>query len=252
MKNPECVVKVHTAARNEKISKAATARWKDPEYRETMSEFLRELRPMDNPKVRSKMSETQRLRMLSEWRDPKKRERRLESCRTPEFRETAAKGGKKTAAFWRSPEGRKIASMRSKKLWADERHRKLMSEKRKQHLLDHPDKKIQFVHAGWNAQRPTKLERRAIEILVDLPVFYTGDGTRWITTPKGRHLNPDFSVEGKKVILVDGDYWHPPNQKRSETLAYKSAGFSVLRLSEDQVKNHPALVLKRVQKFLSG
>lgn len=252
MKNPETVRRANSPEKSAKLSALERKRRSRMSAAEKKAEAdrLRALRPMDNPETRARMAETNKQRMLAEWFDPVKATKRREMCQSEEFREKAARGGR-TNKFWQTEEGRKLASERAKALWNNPKHRAHMSAARKKYLQDNPEAKVQFVHSGWNANRPTTLEQKAIEILRELPIHYVGDGSRWISTPEGRHLNPDFIAQGKKVVLVDGTYWHPPNQQQEETAAYNRAGYTVLRIQDTDL-TCPERVFQAVKTFLDG
>jgi hypothetical protein len=127
-----------------------------------------------------------------------------------------------------------------------------MSKARSRFLKEHPEEKIRFVLAGWNAPTPTTLEKVVILEAEGLDVRYVGDGSFWISTPEGRRLNPDFIAHGKRVILADGAYWHPPKQIEEETKAYESAGYRVLRIPEEQIKKRPESIRGVIIAFLNG
>jgi uncharacterized C2H2 Zn-finger protein len=226
----------HTEKRSARLREACQQRWNDPALAEQMAERLRSLRPMDNAETRLKMATTQSARMTAQWQQDDWASQQRLRLQTPAHRENSAKGGHATASFWRSPEGRQMASERAIQMWADPARREAQSAQRKAFLRQNPAAALRFISAGHNAGRPTSLERVVIEATQGMAVTYTGDGARWFTTKEGRHLNPDFTATGRRVILVDGAYWHPPAQVSSETAAYESMGFRVLRLSEQQVK----------------
>lgn len=77
---------------------------------------------------------------------------------------------------------------------------------------------------------------------------FTGDGSFIIGG-----CNPDFiNCNGqKKIIELDGDYWHSlpgrKNDDRRRDRIYRSFGYSILRVKEKQLKNLKKLTIKLIK-----
>lgn len=75
---------------------------------------------------------------------------------------------------------------------------------------------------------------------------------------EGRGILPDFvDITNKKVIEFDGDYWHSanrvnPKREAERELLLKKAGFSVLRIKEQDFKKDRNGVVDQCINFLTS
>ena len=77
-------------------------------------------------------------------------------------------------------------------------------------------------------------------------LYYTGDGTFWITS-NGKHKNPDFKYShSDKVIEVFGDYWHTLEEVDKLKLMYLKEGYDCLIIWEHEMKIMSDEQLKQV------
>ena len=83
--------------------------------------------------------------------------------------------------------------------------RKLNSSKAAKQLWSNPEyvKKWQKGMKGASQIRPTSLEQDFINVFADnsVDVRYVGDGNFWINSSEGKHLNPDFKVNGQRKVI---------------------------------------------------
>ena len=99
-----------------------------------------------------------------------------------------------------------------------------------------PQYKDKHIHT-W-CKSPNKLEKQFILLFQqnNIPFKFTGNGKYWINSRSGRYRCPDFiNTELKKVILICGEHWHPPQKIREQINDYKSVGLSTLILLDKDV-----------------
>lgn len=96
---------------------------------------------------------------------------------------------------------------------------------------------------------PSGLEQIVIEHLDALGVDYTREV--WFETPRGKVYLIDFVLPGHRVIEVNGQWAHQfhPERDARKLAALEVAGFDVLALSEEQVKNG---VVSALETFVEG
>src|SRR5690606_37451284 len=112
--------------------------------------------------------------------------------------------------------------------------------------------------------KPTSIEEDVERILKSLNVSY------WFNQPiilSKRCIIPDFLIKGRKVIEVQGTYWHADprfydekdlndiqksNLKNDQEKykVYKENGYDVLYVWEYDIENHPEKVRKQIKEFL--
>ena len=84
-------------------------------------------------------------------------------------------------------------------------------------------------------RKPTSIERRVINIIDEhqLPYRYVGDGEIWIA---GKC--PDFiNIDGeKKLIELQGDYWHTKEETQNRAKFFNAYGFETLFIWESEMK----------------
>lgn len=100
--------------------------------------------------------------------------------------------------------------------------------------------------------KPTKPEQKLIQLFQqhNFPFEYIGDAKFHIG-----YFNPDFIwEEGKKIIEFDGKYWHSlpytMNKDEERNLAYLDAGYDIMVINEDNLKDENKL-LQDIQQFWS-
>jgi len=101
-------------------------------------------------------------------------------------------------------------------------------------------------------QRPSKPEK-VFDGFTPQVVRYVGNGQWWRTLSNGKHKNPDFKVSGQnKVIEVFGgrDFFHTKGEAQDLIKKYKQIGIDCLIIWEDEIYNHPDLVLDKTIDFL--
>jgi hypothetical protein len=261
MKNPVVAAQVTAdPERRRKISEAKLQHWQDPVYRERMAAqlFSSTNNPMHDPETRAQMAEGVSKASKRSWKDPACRERHLRWSRSPAGRAHAIRAGAAAAETLRTPELRERRSQISKRVWRDPAHRALIAQKRRTFLAENPEAKEAFIRAprAGTVKFPTAPERKVIELVEEwgLPFRYVGDGTFWLSTPSGAHLNPDFIITSgvagrtRMAVLVDGGYWHPSEQVAEENARYASVNWSILRITDTDLKT-PARVLERLRSF---
>ena len=76
---------------------------------------------------------------------------------------------------------------------------------------------------------------------------YVGDGKLWI---EGK--NPDFvNINGKKkVIELDGEYWHQSEEKRKARIKhFQDYGFEMMIITDKKLMREPNIVLAEIREF---
>lgn len=108
----------------------------------------------------------------------------------------------------------------------------------RQNWKDHREEMLSKMNVS-----PNKLELKFSRILEEneLSFKFVGDRTFWISgTLSGVCRNPDFLYLGypkvKKVILLDGEYWHKNKNDFAETEDYENRGYEVLRIKELELR----------------
>lgn len=99
-----------------------------------------------------------------------------------------------------------------------------------------PKAAVSHVQA-YRRANPSDLEQIVITHLDDLAVKYQREV--WFETPSGKVYLLDFVLPGQRVIEVNGSYVHIHHKERDarKLAALDAAGYTVLVLSEPQVKN---------------
>lgn len=97
---------------------------------------------------------------------------------------------------------------------------------------------------------PNKMEATLMEVIAPLGFRFVGDGRFWIGPCKSRKCrNPDFlfgSGKNKAALLFHGRYWHQraDADDKEELDDYTSAGWRVLVIWENELKDREALLVK--------
>lgn len=281
-----------TAQRNKKW-------YQNPEYREKM---LKQLKEMSEKGKEKRLVGAQKW-----WSDPENRKKMAEKTKKQwedeEFRKTVIEKRKKFLQEWfKDPEARKIMSEYAKKLWEDEEFRNKKSELNRKLWEDEEfkQKMIQITKERWKnseyrkkmsemtSERFKKLwkdeeyrkimaekffrqrEKQTVpeliiqQILDELEVHYHYNNPLVLSD---RFVVPDFLLKNKKVIEVQGTYWHADprfydkkdlndiqksNLKNDQEKykVYKENGYDVLYVWEYDIENHPEKVRKQIKEFL--
>lgn len=89
----------------------------------------------------------------------------------------------------------------------------------------------------YRLAHPSDLEQTVIDHLDALGATYEREA--WFETGVGKVYLLDFSLPGQRVIEVNGVYSHSHHQERDrrKLAALRDAGYTVLVLNDDQVKN---------------
>lgn len=100
--------------------------------------------------------------------------------------------------------------------------------------------------ADWRREHPSPLERIVRQWLDDMNVFYISEAVL-----EGYTIYPDFLILGKSLVVeCDGAGWHAMRADydtwRDNLL--RSAGYTVLRLSEKSIRDGSAL--PRLKQYL--
>ncbi len=141
--------------------------------------------------------------------------------------------------------------------------RKVSATIRKKHLKFFSEKmrntwrqgKLKHVwERGATVVSPNKSEAMLFVLLQkELPAFrFVGNGAFWIGPCKsGKRRNPDF-IDGatRKVILLNGEYWHSKRGAVVERKDYEGKGWKVLQIwcMELRVKQRDCL-LRKLRRF---
>jgi len=210
-----------------RVSKAAKEEWQDSEYREKQD--------VANATPERKASRSENAKRVN--RDPKHRANTLRASKDPE---RCAKVSKAKTEQWKDPEFRAKMVAADREAWKDE-------DIRNSHV------------EGWmrsrrvnNRQRPTSLERKAIEIIIEKFGYkyrYVGDGRLIVN---GRC--PDFvhTFFKHKLIEVYGSYYHSETKDKDAVRIkdLRSRGYKVLVLW-DKDFNVESSLHKKLRKFHS-
>ena len=159
----------------------------------------------------------------------------------------SSRGGKAGAYWHRTPEARKSASERFKRLWTKSAH---LDRVRAATSAAAIDGRIPVI---FRRARPTTRERKMIALLRgwNIPLRYVGDGSYRVPTPGGqRHWrNPDFiHEEMRRILLLD---LFRTAHAEVETADYVRAGWNVLRVKTDEMKAVDILE-RKVRDFMAG
>ena len=87
----------------------------------------------------------------------------------------------------------------------------------------------------------------------NLSFSYVGDGSFWIgPCISGKRRNPDFKhLIKKKIILLNGDYWHTKKDINEQIIDYKNKGYNVLSIWQSDWNNSKEIIIEKVKKFSS-
>ena len=101
---------------------------------------------------------------------------------------------------------------------------------------------------------PNKQELELKEILSkELPQFeFMGSGDFWIgPCISGKCRNPDFVYkDARAVILLNGEFWHPPEKATEEETDYIKYGWKILVIwSKELRKMNRENLLKKIRSF---
>jgi hypothetical protein len=118
-----------------------------------------------------------------------------------------------------------------------------------------PEEKTKFLKNWMDAPRYkqnwiTKPEQMIIDFNIN-GLKYTGDGTKWVTFPNGKHKNPDF-IKGLHVVEVgDFHYWHTEEERINVINNYNLIGYKCLYLTTDEVYNNKD-IKNQIEGFLQS
>lgn len=146
-------------------------------------------------------------------------------------------GNQNAVGTTRSPEAiNKLLESRWATEEAHSKHSNLMRE-----LWGNPffkDRQVKLVTKG-NSARPTRPEQVLIDLISScgLPWVYNGNNGNIIIDG----LCPDFVHKTQPIILlVNGQYWHnDPSWELKVTNRYKSKGFEVITLEDEEIYKSP-------------
>ena len=245
---------------SETVRKRNLRQWRDKDYRERMVKMLKE--------NYEKYQDVFRKGTKEWWSKPENRKKIGEKTKklweNPEFREYYSKiHSIQMKEVLKDPKRRKKMSEISKKLWENEELRKKMAEKAKERW-DDPEFREKLIQKLSDRSKPTSIEEDVERILKSLNVSY------WFNQPivlSKRCIIPDFLIKGRKVIEVQGTYWHADprfydekdlndiqksNLKNDQEKykVYKENGYDVLYVWEYDIENHPEKVRKQIKEFL--
>lgn len=130
----------------------------------------------------------------------------------------------------------------------------------KKYYLENPDKLKKrlenFINApmrgrGNEGRKPTKLEKFVIDIN-STEIRYTGNGKFWLTFKNGKKKNPDFKVNGKRMVIEVGDtqYWHSMEEIKETVNFYKEIGYDCLYLTDVDINMNPKVSKDRILNFI--
>lgn len=138
----------------------------------------------------------------------------------------------------KSDEHRKKVSENSRQMWANR------SSQRKEEVLRKIRKTLGI--------KPNKPERFLIPILKPFGFKYTGAGTFFIVGPK-RVCIPDFVNIGQKLIIeFDGIYWHKQSRDKDRNELYRTKGYRVLSIQEDDIQHGREYIQSLTSNFVLG
>ena len=136
-----------------------------------------------------------------------------------------------------------------------EKHHSILIREKRRVAMKKKWQEKSYIDKVIPAQRqyslPTRPEKVIAEIIAELklPFVYTGNGA--ITIGK---FNPDFlAQELKKVIEVNGDYWHNLDKTKEKDVRkmaeYNKQGFACLVIWENEIKKDLDTVKIKLQEF---
>jgi len=166
---------------------------------------------------------------------------------TPEYRQklSESKQGEKNPMF-----GSTATGMLDPAWWTRGRR-----EKQRQRALSQW-RNDEYVAAQMRgrAMKPNQLEQDYWEMLPEEAqscLVYTGDFSYWIQGGD-RSKNPDFVVPGEKMAVeVFGQYYHKESEIVPLLQFYKSAGWRVLILWEQEIRERPDEAVHQTMEFLN-
>lgn len=232
----------------EQIKDALKKRWDDPEQRKSFSE--RNRKNWENDEYRATMSQ-----------------RASEFNNRPEVKESHSKRMRKLWEQGKFVGLSSIMTERVSELWKNSEYREhmiaLFKERGKRLYEENPEELRKRLVAP---RRGTKIEKFVESLLKELDVDFT---SQKVIKLDGHYMIPDFLFDSqKKIIEVNGDYWHvnPENnyktltKSQEETLvrdsikyeAYKNNGIKFMVIWEKEIKNNPLFVKEKIKKFLEG
>ncbi len=96
---------------------------------------------------------------------------------------------------------------------------------------------------------PTKPEL-IVEEWFKESIHYVGNGKFWIRG-SNRNKNPDFKVNGqRKVIEIDGDYWHTKEQQEELKEFYSNLNWGVLFIWVSEIYKNPDKIKNEIHEFI--
>lgn len=212
-------------------SDAAKRRWADPEYRakqraSTLSESVRKL--WQDPSYRDRQVESHR----QSWVDSQTRARLLQAGQSPAVQRKRRKSLK---ALWNDP----AVSARLLKALRSPIRRSKIAKASEQSWRDPKSRYRQMLaKSKVNRHRPTASELKTKRILRRLNIKY-----RFQVLLVG--LIVDFYLPEYNAILEVDQYLS--DSKRKYTKIWELAGYTVIRISNRDVSNHPDIAVKIIR-----
>lgn len=171
---------------------------------------------------------------------------RLLTRDTPEYRRklSECKMGEKNPMY-----GKPGIGVMDPAWWTRERR-----EAQKQNALtEWQDDEYVAAQMRGRALKPNQLEQDYWEMLPEEAqdyLVYTGDYSLWVRGTS-RSKNPDFVVPGEKMAVeVFGRYYHKVSEVQPLRQFYREAGWQVLILWEDEIREKPEEVIRWTMEFL--
>jgi len=164
-----------------------------------------------------------------------------------------AKGQAESDGMERTWEGNRLA-------WADPvRRRKRQRRMRAGCKIRSSNPEYLKKITEWNHERsrrskfkygggPNKLEQAVKDLSRGCYFRYTGDGRKWI----GSHCPDLLNRCRRKIVEVNGDYWHKNGIDHERLRDYRHAGYDVLVVWEHDVHKRPESVRRKILRFVGN
>lgn len=206
------------------------------EEKKRQGKYLADIRaamsPQQNAEIQKKAVTSFMAQTTSEQRV--KNSTKGHTCAVEKYPDLSARGGRIGGQWWKTTEGRELASERAINMWASGRVESIRTKNR-EHAISGRIQMI-FSHA-----KPTKSEKVFIALITELglPLTYMGDGRLRVPTPGTlRHWRcPDFvsTMNEKKIVLLDRQT-PEPFLAAEEQAAYEAVGYTVMRVKYSQMR----------------
>ncbi len=99
----------------------------------------------------------------------------------------------------------------------------------------------------------TSLEKKIINYGFKT-VYYTGDGSFWLSFKNGKRKNPDFIVKGQRKVIEVGDftYWHTLEEAEEVKHQYALIDYKCLYLTDVDINNKWELTINKINTFIQN